>query len=137
MAKGIRGALKGALITGYSLPGVLSLYHGLCFGQGWIYTRCLPDVLRLLSLHMVFKGTFGQSVLQGWVASGRLQAGSLPLGSSGAGQFSARPGNGLLVYVGEDAAWAQQMSLAWLRCLGSLQAGGLCGCCTTSAVETC
>ena len=56
--------------------------------------------------------------------------------SCGTEQFSAQPGDGLLVCVGEDAAWAQLISLAWPCWLVSLQAGGLSGCCVTRAVET-
>lgn len=64
------------------------------------------------------------------------EGGSAVSQSSGAERFSAQPGNGLLVCVGEGAAWAQLISLAWPCWLVSLQAGDLHGFCVTLSVET-
>lgn len=53
-----RGALKGALVTGYSLPWILPLYHRLCSWSRLEYMCHLPAVFRLLSLHMVCRTSF-------------------------------------------------------------------------------
>lgn len=53
------------------------------------------------------------------------------------GQFSAHPQSILLFCVGEDAAWAELISLVCLGYLVALQAVGLCTHDVASSVEAC
>lgn len=110
---------------------------GSALGQGWS-TRAVPCCLTSPLFACDLSMNFWPVYLTRLGCCGRLQreGDSAVSESSGAEQFSAQPGNSLLVCVGEGPAWTQLVSLAWPCWLVSPQAGGSCGCSVTPCAET-